>query len=98
MVGDGGWGVAGGVWCVVGGGWWVLGGGRGGWWVAGRGWRVVVDGGSSTLPLPCAAEQCYCSYDWITPDHLLEVNPVCVGVCVWGGECLCVCVCVWGGG
>ena len=57
MVGDGGWGVAGGVWCVVGGGWWVLGGGRGGWWVAGRGWRVVVDGGSSTLPLPCAAEQ-----------------------------------------
>ena len=91
VMGGGGLRVVCGVWWVVG-----VGGGRGGWWVAGRGWRVVVDGGSSTLPLPCAAEQYYCSYDWITPDHLLEVNPVCVGVyvCVGGGCCLCVCVCV----
>ena len=82
MVGGGWWVVGGGGGGVAGGGWRV---GGGGWGVAGGGWRVVVDGGSSTLPLPCAAEQYYCSYDWITPDHLLEVNPVCVGVCVWGG-------------
>ena len=49
----GGWGLAGGGWRVGGGVWW--------WWCevgnGWGGWRVVMDGGSSTLPLPCAAEQ-----------------------------------------
>ena len=91
---------------MVGGGWWVVGGGggRGGWGVAGGGWRV---GGGGVwmvvvVPSPFHAPPSNTRYDWITPDHLLEVNPVCVGVCVCGGGvlfvCLCVCVCVWGGG
>ena len=72
QVADRGWGVVGGVWwwwCVVGDGWW--GGGGGGWW-----WMVVV------VPSPFHAPPSNTSYDRITPDHLLEVNLLCV--CVWG--------------
>ena len=78
-VGGGGWQVADrGWWVVCGGGggggvWWVMGGGGGGggWW-----WMVVV------VPSPFHAPPSNTSYDRITPDHLLEVNLLCV--CVWG--------------
>ena len=77
-VGGGGWQVADrGWWVVCGGGgggvWWVMGGGGGGggWW-----WMVVV------VPSPFHAPPSNTRYDRITPDHLLEVNPLCV--CVWG--------------
>ena len=80
----GGWGVAGGGWQVADGGWGVVCGGGGVWWVMGGGggggggwwWMVVV------VPSPFHAPPSNTSYDRITPDHLLEVNLLCV--CVWG--------------
>ena len=74
-VGVGRWRMEGGGWCVVvvvcGGGW-VGGGVVGGGWL----WMVVV------VPSPFHAPPSNTSYDRITPDHLLEVNLLCV--CVWG--------------
>ena len=79
----GGWGVAGGGWQVADGGWGVVCGGGGVWWVMGGGgggggwwWMVVV------VPSPFHAPPSNTRYDRITPDHFLEVNPLCV--CVWG--------------
>ena len=82
----GGWGVAGGGWQVADGGWGVVCGGGGVWWVMGGGgggggwwWMVVV------VPSPFHAPPSNTRYDRITPDHFLEVNPLCVCVCVWEG-------------